>query len=149
MKKQIVGTTFTPLYNPVEDRICLVVNYEDPYTRADFMITRRFMLNLIPSAQEYLERHYPQETLLQTTQIDKPSYQKPTDNVNLELLQTTQELLLEINFTLDEHKKNIQLRLSSQKTQAIATLSPTIFESLISSLKKVIPSVEWGIGFNF
>lgn len=44
MKKEIVGTTFTPLYNPIEDRICLVINYQDPYARADFMITRSFTL---------------------------------------------------------------------------------------------------------
>lgn len=149
MKKQIVGTTFTPMYNPIEDRICLVINYEDPYTRVDFMITRSFMLNLIPSAEEYFEQYYPRENKMQITPVETPSFETPTDNVNLELLQSTQELLLEVNFSLDENRQNIVLRLSSQNTQAVATLPPLIFESLIKSLKRSIPSLEWGIGFDF
>lgn len=149
MKKEIVATTFTPLYNPIEDRVCLAINYEDPYTRVDFMITRSFMLNLIPSAQEYLERHFSPESETPQAQMQQPNYEKATDNVNLELFQNTQELLLEVNFSLDQTQTNIELRLSSQETQARAVVSPLLFETIIKSLKKVIPAVQWGIGFDF
>ena len=148
-KKEIQSLTFTPLYNPIEDRICLVLNYEDPYNRADLMITRSFMLNLIPSAEEYLQRHFTLEEPLGATQEESSSYKTATDNVNLELLQSKQELLLEVNFSLDESKQNIHVRFSSVEIQAVAVLPPLIFQALISSLKRAIPCVAWGVGFDF
>ena len=120
------------------------------------MITRSFMLNLVPSAQEYLSQHFGLETQTlakpQTSQAQNDQIQKmqtPTDSVNLELFQRSQELLLEVNFSLLANTKNIQLQLNSKETEAIATLSPLVLQALIASLKRSIPSIKWGIGFDF
>ena len=40
-KKTILANTFTPLYDELEDRIRIVVNYQDIQNRIDFVITRK------------------------------------------------------------------------------------------------------------
>ena len=45
-KKIVSALVFTPLYDQLEDRIRLVINYSDYDNRIDIMITRNFILDL-------------------------------------------------------------------------------------------------------
>jgi hypothetical protein len=57
-QKEIIAQTFTPIYDEVEDRIRVVINYQDIMNRVDYMITRKFILNIIPTIDEFILKHY-------------------------------------------------------------------------------------------
>ena len=52
--KVISAQTFTPVYDELEDRIRLSVNYQDVNNRIDFLITRNLIINLLPSIEEFI-----------------------------------------------------------------------------------------------
>ena len=59
-QKTIYIQTLTPLYDKVEDRIRLSINYQDIANRIDLMITRAFILQLLPIFEEFIYKHYPE-----------------------------------------------------------------------------------------
>lgn len=169
MKRNITAKTFTPLYDEVEDRLRVVINYEDMQNRVDFMITRNFILNLIPSAEEFVIKHYGaeplshdsiaigsekersgDESLSKSTQesADNEVLSK-TDTVNLELLRTQEELLLEMNLSFDKDTKQTLLALSSKDTAAKITLDQMMLQKIIHVIKSAIPFMKWGISRHF
>jgi hypothetical protein len=150
MKKSITAKTFTPIYDSVEDRLRLVINYQDIQNRVDLMITRNFILDLIPSAEEFMAKHYDignfeQETIAET----KEGATSKTDNVNLELLKTDEELLREVNFSYDPNSKHTTLRLSSKNITAITQVDGFMMGQIIQVIKSAIPYIKWGISHYF
>lgn len=155
MKNQIIANTFTPTYDEIEDRIRLSINYQDMQNRVDFMITRSFILNLLPVAEEFLLKHYGIEAspykknnieeIKQTEQKTLSS----TDMSNLELFKMQDELLREVNFSIDPKTKDITVKFSSNTTMAIASFDVNMFEKLFSVIKASIPFIKWGISPNF
>ncbi|WP_151901173.1 hypothetical protein [Sulfurimonas hydrogeniphila] len=151
MKKTVTAQTFTPIYDVVEDRIRFVINYEDIHNRIDFMITRNFILDLIPTAQEFLEKHFSLDTPIRTIQENKNSAvsaRTETDGVNLELYRTKEELLMEVNFTL-QAKNEIKISLASQNILATAVVDAFVMQEIFHVLKSAIPNINWGIAENF
>jgi len=156
MKKSITAKTFTPLYDEVEDRLRVVVNYNDIGNRVDFMITRSFILNLIPSAEEFVLKHYdaepplPQDvTLSSKTDAKEDEALLKTDAVNLELFRTEEELLLEVNFSFDINTKQTTLSLSSKNIIAKIVLDQLMLQKIIQVIKSAIPFMKWGISRHF
>ncbi|MDO9266712.1 MAG: hypothetical protein Q7U00_06490 [Sulfurimonas sp.] len=154
MKKNITANTFTPLYDELEDRIRVAINYQDIHNRVDFMITRNFILNLIPSAEEFMTNHYGMLDFKIAAQADmndntqNKSVSK-TDNVNLDLLRTSEELLLEVNFSFDKDSKQTLLTLSSKNIVARASLDSFMLQQIFQVIKSAVPNIRWGISYHF
>lgn len=160
--KQIIAQTFTPTYDPIEDRIRLAINYQDAQNRVDFMITRSFILELIPTIQEFIFKNYPEEDydfdISQTIDNSQtPSEQKEqsgdaisaTDSANFELYKQDEELLREINLSCDANTKLTTLTLSSQNILAQTQLNFTLLTQITDIIKKSIPNIKWGISHHF
>lgn len=156
MKKNIIANTFTPVYDELEDRLRVAINYQDIQNRVDFMITRNFILNLIPSAEEFILKHYNAQPLTQdslTVSAEANSSENEalskTDSVNLELYRTDEELLLEVNFSFDTATKNTLLTFSSKNVTAKIALDVLMLQKIIHVIKSAIPFIKWGISRHF
>lgn len=156
MKKNIIANTFTPVYDELEDRLRVAVNYQDIQNRVDFMITRNFILNLIPSAEEFILKHYNAQPLTQdslTVSAESNSNENEalskTDAVNLELYRRDDELLLEVNFSFDAATKQTLLTLSSKNVTAKIALDVLMLQKIIHVIKSAIPFIKWGISRHF
>jgi len=173
MKKEVIAETFTPFYDPTEDRIKLIINYQSADKRIDFMITRAFIINFVPAFDDYLLQYYPQEALAsqeklssrKTTQAvtetynDKKSPQQKdkreeskitaTDNANMQLFTQEPELLIKTDFIYDKNSKKTTLIFSGKKSTAKAALTYLMMEQLIGTIKTAIPNFSWGIAQNF
>ena len=149
MKRNITAKTFTPSYDTLEDRIRVVVNYQDMNNRVDFMITRSFILNLIPTAEEFIDKHYGtlRAPTLQT-QGENASLSQ-TDTANLELLRTGEELLTEVNFSFVAETKQTLLTFTSRSAVAQADLDATTLLQVFQVIKSAIPNFSWGISQHF
>ena len=154
--QKILANTFTPLYDSVEDRIVLVINYEDIHNRVDLMITRSFLLKVLPSMEEFMLRHYPSaqqknDTLSITSFQQEAAAQQSTSTnfVNLELFSKEKELLNEVNFAYNEKTQLTVLTLSSKSSSVVASLDYNMFEQLTNAIKASIPHFEWGFSMNF
>jgi hypothetical protein len=152
----IVAKTFTPLYDELEDRLRLVVNYDDIKNRVDFMITRSFILNLVPSIDEFILKHYPNDLIIEDnitiqakSETAKSENVSKTDNVNLELLKTDEELLIKVDMSYDQNSKNTLLVLYSKRYSAKALIDGDMFQQVLKVLKSSIPYFKWGISQNF
>jgi len=154
MKKEILAKTLTPVYDELEDRIRLALNYQDPNDRVDFMITRNLILNLSPAADEFILKHYTYDTLIQDNitvnqQQSSDTSTSKTDAVNFDLYRTSEELLLEVNFAYDEKTKNTVLTLSSKSFIARAAFDEDTIKKVFELIKASIPYIKWGISYHF
>jgi len=161
--KTIIAKTFTATYDPYEDRIRFVINYQNISTRVDFMITRKFIINIIPSIDDFIERNYstqestnnqnPQTS--STNPLSQPQMPQqnqkatPTDNTDMKFLQTPDELLYKINISFNPKTKQSTLLFYSSNKQVKATLDSTTLSQVITMIKKAIPNFSWGISPNF
>jgi len=150
MKRNITAKTFTPIYDEVEDRLRVVINYQDIQNRVDLMITRGFILNLIPSAEEFIAKYYGDVHI--PTDISSETKERSTsktDGVNLELLKTDEELLREVNFSYVPNSKHTVLTLSSKTVIAQIEVDGFMLEQIIEVIKSAIPYIKWGISRYF
>ena len=156
MIKEVVAKTFTPVYDEIEDRIRLVINYQDIQNRIDFMITRSFIINLIPSVDDFTLKHYASDytdidnmkVSINTNNNENKAVNR-TDGVNLELLRTEEELLLEINLSYDASTKNTLLTFTSKNKKANCALDSKTIKQVFDTIKSAIPNFKWGIASNF
>lgn len=160
--KEIIAQTFTPSYDQTEDRIRLAINYEDAHNRADFMITRSFILELIPTIQEFIFKNYPDEDYdfeinqntndLQNIPEEKKQNSEAisaTDSANFELYKQDEELLREINLSCDANTKLTTLTLRTQNIVAQAQLNFILLNQVTKIIRTSIPDIKWGISHNF
>lgn len=151
MKRNITAQTFTPSYDTLEDRIRLSINYQDIGNRVDFMITRSFILNLLPTADEFMAEHLGviNTPAPQTQTQTKDESLSQTDAVNLELLRTSDELLLEVHFSFKADTQKTLITFSSLNTAAQIDLDAFMFSQIFRVIKAAIPRIKWGIAHNF
>lgn len=150
MKRNIIAKTFTPIYDELEDRLRLAINYEDIGNRVDLMITRSFILNLIPSAEEFISNHYGVVDLqTNTKEPTKDGSTTKTDGANLELLRADEALLIEVNFSYDPSSQHTTLSLSSTNITAVAKVDALVLQQIFQIMKSAIPYIKWGISHNF
>ncbi|MEA3354518.1 MAG: hypothetical protein U9Q33_11960 [Campylobacterota bacterium] len=158
-KKIINANTFTPLYDEMEDRLKVVINYQDLNNRVDLMITRAFILKIIPSIDEFMMKHYSYEdefieentveTPLEQHNEDQQQTLSKTNNENLALLQKEKELLLQMDISYDNKSKNSTLKFTTQNYIIVSTLNEELFKQIVSIIKKSIPYIKWGISRYF
>ncbi len=150
MKRNIIANTFTPSYDELEDRLRLVINYQDMPNRVDLMITRSFVLNLIPTAEEFIERYYThvEPQIIQQAENKNQAISK-TDSVNLELLRTSEELMTEVSFYFNPDTKLTTITFHSKNSVAQTTLDALLLSQIFHVIKSAIPYIKWGISSHF
>lgn len=167
MKKQININTFSPIYDATEDRIRVSINYQDINNRIDMMLTRAFLLKLLPTIEEFIYKYYPNEPIEDTTQTS-PIYAEDTtqsDNgksqvkklpannsyTNLEdiaFYKGVEDLLITTNVSYDKITKlTTLLFISKENHQASIVCDISMIKILMSSIKKSAPKLKWGIGY--
>jgi hypothetical protein len=158
LKREVVALTFTPKYDIVEDRIRLSINYNDIKNRVDFMITRAFILKLLPYLDEYMFKFYNTELTASTNipelkdvdekKISVSTSTSKTDNTNLELYKQDDELLITVNFSYIKKTKISILKFQSENSQAVAQLNGESIKQVFMIIKSTIPFFSWGISHN-
>lgn len=150
-KKEITAKTFTPIYDELEDRVRLVVNYQSLDDRIDFMITRNFMIQLIPTLEEYMEQYYVQllveDEVIQVEKKTTSTQQtlSQTDSTDLQLYRTHEELLIKINLSYLSQTEQTLLSLYSATSSSSIQLNGSILQTFIKTVKASIPYSRWGI----
>jgi len=144
------------IYDEQEDRLRLVLNYQDIQNRVDLMITRSFILNLIPAAEEFIAKYYADETSTENiigvnsnNSNEENKSVSQTDGVNLELLRTSEELLIEVNFSFDANTKQTILVFNSKNVIAKTSLDAQMMRQTFNVIKSAIPYIKWGISHHF
>jgi hypothetical protein len=155
----IFATTFTPLYDELEDRIRLSVNYQDINNRIDFMLTRKFIIKMIPTIDDFIDKFYPalrdemdgEQFTSAASSPTKPQEAQtqskidPTDRTDLNLLKKEGVLLREIKLSFNPDTKKSVLLLISKDRAAQATLDAQSLYKIVGIIKKSIPNYAWGI----
>ncbi|MFA6197097.1 MAG: hypothetical protein WC656_10690 [Sulfurimonas sp.] len=154
MKNIIVANTFTPIYDEIEDRLRVVINYQDINNRVDFMITRNFILNLVPSVDEFIFNYYSynsrvKESFNINSNKKNDDNTSQTDRANLEFLRTNEELLVEVNLTYEPNTKKTLITFSSKNITTEALLDGLLLKQIFNLIKSAIPHFKWGIAYNF
>ncbi len=164
MNKLININTITPIYDSLEDRIRLSINYQNITNRIDMMLTRSFMLQLLPAIEEYIYKHYPDEPIEDEVNVEltysnalteasevtdtPPSNRTPTNFEDFELHKGLEDLIRTINLTYDKNTKLTTLTLiSKDKYQAVITCNIDTLKSIIDTIKQSVPKLQWGIGY--
>jgi len=153
MKKEIIAKTFTPYYDSIEDRIRFVINYQDYENRKDVMITRSMIINLLSTAEDFLQQHNPEASLNPSKRVESNSTQlkaqqeklSQTDNTNLTLLQKDEELLLEVSFSYEKKSELFQVAFKTKESVVHSSLTKENFVQVFSVLKSAVPHFHWGI----
>ncbi|MBN2782983.1 MAG: hypothetical protein JXQ66_07075 [Campylobacterales bacterium] len=160
--KNIQIRTLTFSYDGVEDRIRLSINYQDLKTRIDMMITRSFIIRLLPTIEEYIYKHYPNENLEDEVHLEIPSDKesssdnqevisksvKETNMEDLELYKSREDLLFTINLKYDKTSNLTVFEfISKNNYKAVTNCNVEFLKNIIKSLRTSIPKVSWGIGY--
>ena len=106
----IEAKTFTVFYDEQEDRLRLVVNYQDFEKRYDFMITRAFTIKIIPSLEKFILDNIDIE---EDKVYSRASYNRKTDNSDLILYKKREGLLKGLNISHLKNKQKVVLNLKS------------------------------------
>ncbi|MEA1880494.1 MAG: hypothetical protein U9N11_07615 [Campylobacterota bacterium] len=148
-KKQIKIQTITPRYDEVEDRIRLSFNHQDTQNCIDFMLTRKFVLKLLPSIEEYMLKVYYKEMNENTNTTAKQKGARIGNHNILKPYQENAELLLAIQFSFMEKNKLTLLKFSTKYTEATITLNYESFVSIVTLIRTTTPNFDWGISPSF
>lgn len=166
MNKSIVANTFTPMYDEIEDRLRLSINYQDVKSRIDFMITRNFVIKLLPALEEYIYKYYP-DAHDTTEKIHTPNTTQTPKEANAELIKKTEnlsatdgndfnlykseeDLLVKIDFQFDKKTKRTKLIfVSKNEHTAVSIVEAKLLQQIMYTIKSSIPSFSWGISSSF
>ncbi len=153
INKSITINTLTPTYDKVEDRIRLSINYQDLNNRCDVMITRSFILQILPAIEEYIYKHYPNEPILEDDEIQINSSSSQKDNSfsqtqmeDIELYKNLEDLLITLNL---HYHQETQLTILSFITKENYNLSLNcnvdMLKNILKAIKKSIPVYSWNL----
>jgi len=161
--KQITIKTLTPKYDKHEDRIRLSLNYNDLHNRIDMILTRSFLLKILPSIEEFTYKYYPNEPIeeelspveltqqiksdkINKTQKNKSSYLSSTNTDDLELYKGIEDLLWTLNMSYDNTTNLSNLTLESKnKHKAKLKCDIHTLKNIIKSIKQSVPTHSWSI----
>lgn len=147
--KTRAAKTFTSIYDYKEDRIRFVLNYQDPIDRADFWVTRNFLLRLLPLLSKF-GRSKEEATLIGGTD-GSPSNKDPnasslkTDETMLALTQKEPVLLERVDIGRGEGGA-VHIVFRSTLDNYMASIDPREVDALSNLLIQSAPTYDWGIG---
>lgn len=144
-RKTLKIETITPRYDVVEDRIRLSFNHQNMQSRTDFMLTRKFILKLVPSYDEYIFKVYPDSIEKMNTTTMKNKNTRIYNHSKFEAYQNNAMILHGIEFTFLTKDKLTLLKFYSKNVEATVTLNYLELNKLIQLIKSTIPYFDWGI----
>ena len=137
--------TITPRYDVAEDRIRLSFNHQDKQSQIDFMLTRKFILKLLPSYEEYIYKVYADEIKKIDIKNVENKNARIHDHSKLEPYQKEAMLLHGLEFTFLKNNKLTLLKFYSQSVEATVTLDYIELNKLVQLIKSTIPYFDWGL----
>ncbi len=164
----ITSKTLTFSYNPREDRIMVIINYESIEKRIDFFLTRKLLLQLLEhfdlilinncNSGELFKKLYKEQQPLEKLQTKeekankqdknkKNDWESKVDSASLSFTRKEPILLDAVNF---KTKNNILVLeyISNGKKLAKSEMTMELFQRTLSSMMRVIPFISWGISPN-
>jgi len=136
--------TLTPLYDEVEDRIRLMINYKSFSDRVDYMITRNMMLKLVPHVQDYLDIHFSLDTNAKDQALLNDYAKNPQHSETI--AKKSGVLLVKVDIKLTNHHKNIAILFyGDDGTTATAIMDLKCLQNFVKSLHNALPRLQWGI----
>ncbi|WP_456471439.1 hypothetical protein [Caminibacter sp.] len=136
MQETIIGQQFTPVYDPKEDRIRLIININYP-TRHDIWITRRFLINLLDNVSHLITDN------IKTQQTTSPQNQN-TIPQKIYKFRKKPKLIEELNISYNKDTNTYNLLIKDAKTSIESALTPEDLNNLIKHLIKPV-KYEWGL----
>lgn len=121
-----------------------MINYADFANRADFWITRAFLLKLLPSMEEYLYS-YATEPVNFLPQNSTSAETSATDGSTLSVTEKEGVLLEAVDMTYIADTQLFELRLRGKSTQAVAVLNAQMMMVMLKSIFSAAPHGQWGI----
>lgn len=162
----IQAKTMTFKYNPHEDRIEFILNYDNFEQRIDLMMTRKLLLKFFDLCEDIFIK-YKYKNIQVTVQKDgktvkqevkqiniKPTatlkpHEKMVDNASINLAKKVSLLMNKVEFKYEASKNSLNLAFFvNNKMEATLSISMIQFEQIIGALIRVVPFVEWGISPN-
>jgi len=139
---KIQANTFTPLYDEIEDRIRLIINYKDLNNRVDLMLTRAFIVRLIPHLEDYLVQNF--DLYIDHQEEIETNYITQTEQIHVDSV-VREELLKQVDLTLIKNTNNILIIFYTNNVEVKALLNKEMLKAFLDNLKKSIPKYNWGI----
>ena len=141
-KRSIQVKTLSFQYNPVQDRIKMIVNLEEA-EGCSFWITRRFYISLLFQMETFLQRHGLEQTVKAehestTVSEDMAKRHRVVDKTDATLLQ-------KVSFQYVAERKQCILRFGAVATEAVSVVNPENAYVLYRLLKEAYPKKEWGM----
>jgi len=163
--KKITAQTFSLVYQPVEDRMLLLIN-KDTADLSAFWITRRLYFSIIFEFDGYLDRlkmkeaasmenentinvlssgqNLPEAKKREKTVI--PSDQtSPSMQTKLNAMVEKAPLLKSVSISMSVDKQHFNLQLKSEDIMVSSKMGRNDFYAFYRLMKKSMPLKEWGI----
>ena len=160
----IVAKTITFKYNPLEDRIEVILNYNNFESRLDLMMSRKLLLRFLALSENIFIKHGYQTNSVNINSTNeaknvKKLDVKPTKNLrkhetkvdvaSMALAKKQSLLLNKVEFMYIAKNKLLIINFFvGNELIGKTTLSISQFEQIIGALMRVIPFVDWGISPN-
>jgi len=151
----VLAKTFTPSYDAVEDRIRLVINYEDYSSRLDLWITRSFLIKLLPVMDEYISKH--DKTIqadinenktadkIETDKTEMQNISSTTDKSTFEVTKKDALLLTTVDISYKAASNQFELIFKTDSVIAKTTTNGTHARIIFKTIFDAAPKVGWGI----
>lgn len=151
----VLAKTFTPSYDAVEDRISLVINYEDYNSRLDLWITRSFLIKLLPVIDEYINKYDKSiqaninenktAAKIETNKTEMQNISSMTDKSTLEVTKKEPLLLKSVDISYKAEQNLFELIFKTDSVSAKTTTSGTHARIIFKTIFDAVPKVGWGI----
>jgi hypothetical protein len=145
----INAQTFTPMYSQSEDRIRLVINYADYSNRIDLWLTRAFLLKLIPTIEDCIDQYDINPLNSEVQQKMAQNAQSKTDAPMLAMTEKEGCLVQSVDITYYPENQQFSLIFKTDKIHVISYLTAPLLRTLLKSIFKAIPKIDWGISLQW
>jgi hypothetical protein len=127
----LVAKQFTPIYDPIEDRLRLAININYP-TRYDIFITRRFFKELLNSTKGLL------------SQASSSSSSGSSEEQKIYSFRKKPQLIENLNISYDKEKNVYNLSLRDKRVEITSSLTPQELANLLAFMLKQV-QIEWDL----
>lgn len=118
------------------------------------MITRDFVLKLLPTIEEFIYKHYPNEPIIEDETIhisssdtqQKQNGVNPTNQEDFSLYKNVESLLVTVNMSFQKETNITAIEfVTKDKTIFRLQANVELLKSILKVIKTSIPKIQWGI----